>query len=114
MSNQNLREQLRQQEAESLAQSVQFNRWSLVMISVMIHEQEQKLVASDQPVDTDRDDNFWADVYNYQFKRIKNENDAEDITVQTFSRAFDKIDTFNTKYQFKTWLITISKNIHIA
>ncbi len=58
-------------------------------------------------------DNFWADVYNYQFKRIHNENDAEDITVQTFSKAFDKIDTFDTKYQFKTWLITISKNIHI-
>ena len=36
MSNQNLREQLRQQEAEALAQSLQFNRWSLVMISVMI------------------------------------------------------------------------------
>ncbi len=46
-------------------------------------------------------------------KRIHNENDAEDITVQTFSKAFDKIDTFDTKYQFKTWLITISKNIHI-
>ncbi len=62
MTHNTLREQLRQQEATSLAQSIQFNRWSLVMISVMIHEQEQKLVASDQPVDTDRDDNFWADV----------------------------------------------------
>ena len=59
MSNQTLREQLRQQEAESLAQSVQFNRWSLVMIELMIREQEQKLVASDQPVDTDATDNFW-------------------------------------------------------
>ena len=58
-------------------------------------------------------DTFWADVYNYQFKRINNENDAEDITVQTFSKAFDKIDTFDKKYKFKTWLITISKNIHI-
>ena len=59
-------------------------------------------------------DTFWNDVYAFQLKRTENENDAEDITVQTFSRAFDKIDTFNTKYQFKTWLITISKNIHIA
>ncbi len=58
-------------------------------------------------------DHFWSDVYLYQLKRIKNDNDAEDITIQTFSRAFDKINTFDEKYQFKTWLITISKNIHI-
>lgn len=62
MSNQNLREQLRQQEAESLAQSVQFNRWSLVMIEIMIREQEQKLVASDLPVDSDSRDDFWRDI----------------------------------------------------
>ncbi len=58
-------------------------------------------------------DTFWDDVYGFQLKRIENENDAEDITIQTFSRAFDKIDTYNPEYKFKTWLITISKNIHI-
>ena len=42
-----------------------------------------------------------------------NENDAEDITIQTFSKAFDKINSYNDDYKFKTWLITISKNIHI-
>lgn len=58
-------------------------------------------------------DTFWDDVYGFQLKRIENENDAEDITIQTFSRAFDKIKTYNPEYKFKTWLITISKNIHI-
>lgn len=58
-------------------------------------------------------DTFWDDVYGFQLKRIENENDAEDITIQTFSKAFDKIDTYKEKYKFKTWLITISKNIHI-
>ena len=56
---------------------------------------------------------FWADVYNYQLKRTKSENDTEDITIRTFSKAFDKIHTFDKSYVFKTWLITISKNIHI-
>jgi len=56
---------------------------------------------------------FWDDVYGFQLKRIQNENDAEDVTIQTFSRAFDKIDTYKEEYKFKTWLITISKNIHI-
>lgn len=58
-------------------------------------------------------DLFWDDVYGFQLKRIENENDAEDITIQTFSKAFDKIETFDDAYKFKTWLITISKNIHI-
>ena len=58
-------------------------------------------------------DTFWDDVYGFQLKRIENENDAEDITIQTFSKAFDRIETFDDSYKFKTWLITISKNIHI-
>lgn len=58
-------------------------------------------------------DTFWNDVYGFQLKRTENENDAEDITIQTFSKAFDKINTYKEAYVFKTWLIAISKNIHI-
>ena len=58
-------------------------------------------------------DTFWNDVYSFQLMRTQNENDAEDITIQTFSKAFDKIGTYDDNYKFKTWLITISKNIHI-
>ncbi|OIQ27935.1 MAG: RNA polymerase subunit sigma-70 [Bacteroidetes bacterium MedPE-SWsnd-G2] len=58
-------------------------------------------------------DTFWNDVYLFQLKRTQNENDAEDITIQTFSKAFDKINTYNDQYKFKTWLITISKNLHV-
>ncbi|VAW12360.1 RNA polymerase ECF-type sigma factor [hydrothermal vent metagenome] len=58
-------------------------------------------------------DTFWSDVYGFQLKRTENENDAEDITIQTFSKAFDKLGTYNDEYKFKTWLIAISKNIHV-
>lgn len=58
-------------------------------------------------------DTYWNDVYAFQLKRTQNENDAEDITIQAFSKAFDKINTYDEHYNFKTWLITISKNIHI-
>ena len=58
-------------------------------------------------------DTFWNDVYGFQLKRTERESDAEDITIQTFSKAFDKLNTYDTAYEFKTWLITISKNIHI-
>lgn len=58
-------------------------------------------------------DYYWNEVYGFQMKRIRNEHDAEDITIETFAKAFDKIDSFDEKFSFSTWLITISKNIQI-
>ena len=58
-------------------------------------------------------DRFWGEVYGFQLSRTKNENDAEDITIQTFAKAFDKIDTYDPAYSFGTWLLTISKNLHV-
>lgn len=58
-------------------------------------------------------DTFWNHVYGFQLKKTQNETDAEDISIETFSKAFDKIDSFDPSYSFKTWLIAISKNIHI-
>ena len=58
-------------------------------------------------------DTFWTDVYSFQLKRVIFEDDAEDITIQTFAKAFDKINTYNPSYNFKTWLLTLSKNIGI-
>ena len=57
-----------QQEAQTTAQKVKFNRWSLALIELMIEEQEQKLLASDMPVDGDphraqaAGDNFWEEL----------------------------------------------------
>ena len=64
MSN-NILSEFQQQEAEATAKMVQLNRWSLVMIEMMIQEQESKLLASDLPVDVDeaaQQDNFWEEL----------------------------------------------------
>ncbi len=58
-------------------------------------------------------DVFWNDVYLYQLKRLGNEYEAEDISIETFSKAFGRIETFDEEYSFSTWLITISKNLQI-
>ncbi|MFI1771656.1 RNA polymerase sigma factor [Thalassobellus citreus] len=78
-----------------------------------IEEAIKRAKANDQKAFNFLLDTYWDAVYGFQLKRIQNENDAEDITIQTFSKAFDKIETFDDNYRFKTWLITISKNIHI-
>lgn len=58
-------------------------------------------------------DHYWNEVYGFMLKRTENETDAEDITIETFSKAFDKISTYNSEFQFNTWLIAIAKNVHI-
>ena len=56
---------------------------------------------------------FWKDVYHFQLNKCNDEDEAEDTTIKTFAKAFDKIHTFDDNYQFKTWLFTISNNIYI-
>lgn len=46
-------------------------------------------------------------------KRTENEADTEDIVIETFAKAFDRIATYNPEYAFNTWLIAIAKNVHI-
>ncbi|MBP9792908.1 MAG: sigma-70 family RNA polymerase sigma factor [Flavobacterium sp.] len=58
-------------------------------------------------------DKYWNEVYGFMLQRTENETDAEDITIETFSKAFDKIATYNSEFQFNTWLIAIAKNVHI-
>lgn len=56
---------------------------------------------------------YWNDVIRFQLSKMQNETEAEDITVKTFAKAFDKIHLYDEKYTFKTWIITISKNLYI-
>ena len=58
-------------------------------------------------------DFYWNEVYGFMLKRTQNEADAEDIVIETFSKAFDKINNYNTEFGFNTWLIAIAKNVHI-
>lgn len=58
-------------------------------------------------------DFFWNEVYGFMLKRTENETDTDDITIETFAKAFDKITTYNPEFGFNTWLITIAKNVHI-
>ncbi len=56
---------------------------------------------------------FWSDVLGFMIQRTQNENEAEELTIRCFGKAFEKIDTYNKAYGFKTWLTTIAKNLHI-
>lgn len=75
--------------------------------------QIEKAKIGDQVAFTSLLDYYWNEVYGFMLKRTENETDAEDITIETFAKAFDKIATYNPEFQFNTWLIAIAKNVHI-
>ena len=58
-------------------------------------------------------DLHWNELYGFMIKRTENENDAEDLCLQAFSKAFDKIETYDNKFTFSTWLTSIAKNLHV-
>lgn len=78
-----------------------------------INLQIEKAKKGDQTAFTFLLDYYWNEVYGFMLKRTENETNAEDITIETFSKAFDKIASYNPEFQFNTWLITIAKNVHI-
>lgn len=58
-------------------------------------------------------DFHWEYVFGYLLKQLQDEILAEELALKTFAKAFDKIETFNADFTFKTWLISISKNLKI-
>lgn len=81
--------------------------------SEIIQNNIAKAKLGDQVAFTFLLDFFWNEVYGFMLKRTENETDAEDIVIETFAKAFDKIATYNPEFGFNTWLIAIAKNVHI-
>ena len=52
----------------------------------------------------------WDYVYNYLLKKTSNKYISEEITIKSFSKAFENLLMYDPKYNFKTWLISIAKN----
>lgn len=70
--------------------------------------------AGDQSAFTWLLNHYWSEVYHFTLKNAQNEVDSEDITIETFSKAFSSIKTYkDTQASFNTWLLTIAKNVHI-
>ncbi|MGS4346744.1 RNA polymerase sigma factor [Myroides odoratus] len=67
----------------------------------------------DQTAFTSLLNQYWSEVYYFILKQTGNETDAEDITIETFSKAFSSITSYNSQFAFNTWLLTIAKNTHI-
>lgn len=48
-------------------------------------------------------------LYTYARREIS----VEDLVQETFLRAYDRLETFNPNYRFKTWLLAIANNLGV-
>ena len=52
---------------------------------------------------------FQERIYNFLFKMTGRSHDAEDLTQETFLKAWQGIGRFNPQHSFSSWLFTIAK-----
>ena len=49
-------------------------------------------------------------IYYMLLKMVKNKNDAEDLTIEAFGKAFRNLSQYAPEYAFSTWLFRIASN----
>ena len=49
-------------------------------------------------------------VYHMILKKVFNQEDAEDLTIETFSKAIHQLALFKNNHAFTTWLFRIATN----
>ena len=52
-------------------------------------------------------------IYNYLYRLTGSREDAEDLSQETFLRAYAKLDTFDLSLRFSPWLYRIAQNAAI-
>ncbi|MBN1289547.1 MAG: sigma-70 family RNA polymerase sigma factor [Actinobacteria bacterium] len=52
-------------------------------------------------------------VYYIAYRMVSNQEEAKDLAQETFVKAFEKLDTFNMKMPFRSWLYKICSNLTI-
>ena len=58
-------------------------------------------------------DLFWKNVYNYVLNKINDEEESEDVAIETFTKVFAKLKLYNSDFDFKTWILSIAHNTMI-
>lgn len=69
-----------------------------------------KAAQKDQKAQTQLINLHWVDVFTFVLRKVGDYNDADEITVNVFSKILAKLDLFDANFEFKTWILTIAQN----
>jgi RNA polymerase sigma-70 factor (ECF subfamily) len=64
----------------------------------------------DQKAYADLMQRYKDSIYFMALKMVNNREDAMDLTVETFAKAFEKLDKYQPDFAFSTWLFRVATN----
>jgi RNA polymerase sigma-70 factor (ECF subfamily) len=70
----------------------------------------QQAIGGDQKAYAILMNRYRNSVYHAMFKMVNNRDDADDLTIEAFGKAFRKLPTYAPNYAFSTWLFKIAIN----
>ncbi len=70
----------------------------------------QKAHQGDQHAYADLLSRYWDSVYFMLLKMVHNKDDAEDLTMEAFGKAFKNLGNYEPVFAFSTWLFKIANN----
>ncbi len=71
---------------------------------------DQATNEGDEPAYAMLMDRYKRPVYHMILKMVRNVDDAEDLTIEAFAKAFKNLHRFKKDYTFSTWLFRIATN----
>jgi len=69
-----------------------------------------KARGGDQKAYADLMHRYKDSIYFMVLKMVNNKEDANDLTVETFAKAFEKLDKYQPEFAFSTWLFRVATN----
>ena len=70
----------------------------------------QNAVAGDQKAYSELLSLYWSSIEKTLSLKLVSKEDVEDLTIATFSKAFDKLDSYDNSFAFSTWIQAIANN----
>lgn len=70
----------------------------------------QKAIGGDQMAYADLMNRYRDSIYFMLLKMVNNRDDADDLTIEAFGKAFKRLEQYTPNYAFSTWLFKIASN----
>ncbi len=70
----------------------------------------QAAINGDQAAYGELMDRYRESIYYMMLKMVKNTDDADDLTIEAFGKAFNRLTQYSPNFAFSTWLFKIASN----
>jgi RNA polymerase sigma-70 factor (ECF subfamily) len=70
----------------------------------------ERAIGGDQAAYSVLLDRYRDSIYFMVLKMVHNRDDAEDLTIEAFGKAFNNLEKYSPQYAFSTWLFKIATN----